>query len=142
MCKLFFKVLILCVALVYGQNIQDEAILSLPKEPSPRRLSGPTYYNTVYEPVYVQQVEYIPVKSYKKVAYTPPKKSTTTVTQVVPSKTSVRYVPVGYAKGVQERPQMYVPVTKAQPTTYIPVTTSKQFRQLEEIENIKPQLIE
>ncbi|KAK6589968.1 hypothetical protein RS030_192784 [Cryptosporidium xiaoi] len=99
---------------LYGENL--------------RKLYGKGHYSTAYEPVYVQKMQYVPVKTYKKVMYTAPEKSTYTI----PSKQQVRYVPAGYAKGVPS-PQMYVPVSKAEPNVYVPVTYSKGgVRYLEE----------
>ncbi|CUV06994.1 unnamed protein product [Cryptosporidium hominis] len=98
------------------------------EETNLRRLYGKGQYNTVYEPVYMQKVQYVPAKSYKKVMYTVPEKST----YVVPQKQQMRYVPVGYAKGNPSPPQMYVPVTKSEPNVYVPVTYSKGMRYLEE----------
>lgn len=93
-----------------------------------RSLYGKGQYSTVYEPVYMQKVQYVPAKTYKKVMYSAPEKST----YVVPQKQQMRYVPVGYAKGTPSPPQMYVPVTKSEPNVYVPVTYSKGMRYLEE----------
>lgn len=114
------------------ENVQVESLVnetSVPNEAANlRSLYGKGQYTTMYEPVYMQKVQYVPAKTYKKVMYTVPEKST----YVVPQKQQVRYVPVGYAKGTPSPPQMYVPVTKAEPNVYVPVTYSKGVRYLEE----------
>ncbi|KAJ1610118.1 hypothetical protein OJ253_1316 [Cryptosporidium canis] len=109
-----------------GVSVNETDSLSEPAHL--RRLYGKGQYTTVYEPVYMQKVQYVPAKSYKKVMYSVPEKST----YVVPQKQQVRYVPVGYAKGTPSPSQMYVPVTKSEPNVYVPVTYGKGVRYLEE----------
>ncbi|KAH8739810.1 hypothetical protein FG386_002029 [Cryptosporidium ryanae] len=116
-----------------GENELNNENSKLPEE-NLRKLYGKGHYSTAYEPVYVQKMQYVPVKTYKKVMYTTPEKSTYTI----PSKQQVRYVPAGYAKGVPS-PQMYVPVSKEEPNVYVPVTYSKGgVRYLEETVEHEP----
>ncbi|KAF7456647.1 hypothetical protein HWI79_2816 [Cryptosporidium felis] len=129
---LIFAFLIGLIACEEKENISIERVVNETVVPEDgahlRSLYGKGHYSTVYEPVYMQKVQYVPAKTYKKVTYTVPEKST----YVVPEKQQVRYVPVGYAKGTSSPPQMYVPVTKAEPNVYVPVTYSKGMRYLEE----------
>ncbi|OII73890.1 uncharacterized protein cubi_02692 [Cryptosporidium ubiquitum] len=129
---IIFGLLIGLISCQERENISIESSLNetnIPSEPANlRSLYGKGQYNTVYEPVYMQKVQYVPAKTYKKVMYSVPEKST----YVVPQKQQMRYVPVGYAKGTPSPPQMYVPVTKSEPNVYVPVTYSKGMRYLEE----------
>lgn len=129
---IIFGFLIGLIACEEIENVQIEGSLNETNVPNEtanlRSLYGKGQYTTVYEPVYMQKVQYVPAKTYKKVMYSVPEKST----YVVPQKQQVRYVPVGYAKGTPSPPQMYVPVTKAEPNVYVPVTYSKGMRYLEE----------
>ncbi|KAH8585140.1 uncharacterized protein ELE39_003392 [Cryptosporidium sp. chipmunk genotype I] len=133
--RLIFIILTLLIGLISCEERENLPIENSINETSTlngaanlRSLYGKSQYNTVYEPVYMQKVQYVPAKSYKKVMYSVPEKST----YVVPQKQQVRYVPVGYAKGTPSPPQMYVPVTKSEPNVYVPVTYSKGMRYLEE----------